>query len=301
MSDDAKPAPGRCRLCEAEGGEVYPCLGCETPYHEACFVKRGCTQRGCALEGLPGRHREPHDPYLTRVARVLWVVFVGCLIGNELRPAGPHMLDGSTVDLLVRIVFGAALVVTITAFLADLLRPVGRLLAWEVAGSVLILTAFLLADLGLGQREDGLMGAGWAAFPLGVIAMSRRPGRKTHHPLRLSGGVPEMVGTLLAAYLALAVLVSTFTARRLYRRGERGNTYACYANQKTLAGALEMYNLDRHAHARLDPAAFRVLQSGGYLQSIPQDPGQGPGTSGNYRSTRASHNGVTCTVHGAIQ
>src|ERR1700738_4848681 len=75
-----------------------------------------------------------------------------------------------------------------------------------------------------------------------------------------------------------AIAVPNFKAAR-----ERANTRACYANQKTVVGAMEMYNLDKNTkRTTLDGAFFTSLKSGGYLQSIPQDPGQGPGSSGNY-------------------
>ena len=93
-----------------------------------------------------------------------------------------------------------------------------------------------------------------------------------------------------------AIAVPNFRAAR-----ERANSRACYANQKTVVGAMEMYNLDKNTkRTTLDPGFFTSLKSGGYLQSIPQDPGQGPGTSANYKES-TSGNGIQCTIHGAIQ
>ena len=82
---------------------------------------------------------------------------------------------------------------------------------------------------------------------------------------------------------------------------EGGPIRACYANQKTVVGAIEMYNLDKNTkRTTLDAAFFQDLKSGGYLQSIPNDPRQGPGTSDHYRLSD-SGNGICCTLHGAIQ
>ena len=93
-----------------------------------------------------------------------------------------------------------------------------------------------------------------------------------------------------------AIAVPNFKAAR-----ERANTRACYANQKTVVGAMEMYNLDKNTKkTSLDPAFFTALKSGGYLQSVPQDPGQGVGTSANYVATE-SNNGIKCSVHSSIQ
>jgi prepilin-type N-terminal cleavage/methylation domain-containing protein len=93
-----------------------------------------------------------------------------------------------------------------------------------------------------------------------------------------------------------AIAVPNFKAAR-----ERANTRACYANQKTVVGAMEMYNLDKNTkRTSLDGTFFVSLKSGGYLQSVPQDPGQGAGSSAHYQATDAN-NGIKCTVHEAIQ
>jgi hypothetical protein len=162
---------------------------------------------------------------------------------------------------------------------------------------------------------------------------------------------------------------------------ERSNVRACFANQKTVMGALEMYNLDKNTNVmhtvrgesavvrgswpaagaevdtppagvewsswrdprRMDayrdlhrlprdvepwfPAprlpvelkdgavaggpdtgeayaiprwVFDELKSGGYLQSIPQDPGQGPDTQHHYLMTGFG-NGIACLIHGTIE
>jgi type II secretion system protein G len=93
-----------------------------------------------------------------------------------------------------------------------------------------------------------------------------------------------------------AIAVPNFKAAR-----ERANTRACYANQKTIVGAMEMYNLDKNTRrALLDGPFFNDLKSGGYLQSVPQDPGFGPGSSDKYKET-GSGNGISCVNHGSIQ
>jgi prepilin-type N-terminal cleavage/methylation domain-containing protein len=91
-----------------------------------------------------------------------------------------------------------------------------------------------------------------------------------------------------------AIAVPNFKAAR-----ERANTRACYANQKTVVGAVEMYNLDKNTKAT-DLGCFPALKSGGYLQSIPDDPGQGTGTSSDYSLT-TDGNGIKCNIHGSIQ
>jgi prepilin-type N-terminal cleavage/methylation domain-containing protein len=93
-----------------------------------------------------------------------------------------------------------------------------------------------------------------------------------------------------------AIAVPNFKAAR-----ERANTRACYANQKTIAGSIEMFNLDKNTkRTDLGASLFSSLKTGGYLQQVPQDPGAGPGSSGNYQFT-SSGVGVKCTVHQLIQ
>ncbi|MBI4859165.1 MAG: VWA domain-containing protein [Candidatus Riflebacteria bacterium] len=84
----------------------------------------------------------------------------------------------------------------------------------------------------------------------------------------------------------------------VYSAHERANIRACFANQRTVAGAMEMYSLDKRVKCtRIDSAFWNELKRGGYLQSIPQDPGAGAGSSSHYQySPKGS--GVRCTVHG---
>lgn len=101
------------------------------------------------------------------------------------------------------------------------------------------------------------------------------------------------LGLVLILFVALPNVRAVRQDRSMYRR--------CYANQKTIVGAIEMYNLDKNTRrTALDDAFFEALRSGGYLQNIPNDPPFGPGSSGHDR-TRGDGVGVECTVHGAIQ
>jgi hypothetical protein len=118
---------------------------------------------------------------------------------------------------------------------------------------------------------------------------------------RLLGGKSAyLVVGLLAANICM--LVIHFCMDGLHAARERANTRACYANQKTIAGAVEMYNLDRMTRRSDIGRAFcEELVSRGYLQSVPNDPGQGgPESASNYSST-AGGNGIKCTIHGTIQ
>ena len=128
--------------------------------------------------------------------------------------------------------------------------------------------------------------------PPAVPAPAPPPKKRTGWRMRLF----ELAIVVMIIGVLAAMSVPNFTNHR-----ERANTRACYANQKTIVGAMEMYNLDKGTkRTQLDAAWFSALQSGGYLQAIPQDPGQGRGTSGNYQATDTG-NGIKCFAHGTIQ
>ena len=93
-----------------------------------------------------------------------------------------------------------------------------------------------------------------------------------------------------------AIAVPNFKAAR-----ERANTRACYANQKTCVGAVEMYNLDKNTKVTDIGSIWTSLKTGGYLQSTPDDPGQGAGTKSHYILVSGNGNGISCSVHGTIQ
>ena len=108
------------------------------------------------------------------------------------------------------------------------------------------------------------------------------------------GGPSVLVGTAVVGVLA-AIAVPNFKAAR-----ERANWRACFANQKTIIGATEMYNLDKNKRVtEITPALLEELKTAGYLQSVPNDPGQGEGTAANYIATPGG-NGISCKMHGSV-
>lgn len=79
----------------------------------------------------------------------------------------------------------------------------------------------------------------------------------------------------------------------------RADVRACHANQKTLAGAIEMYMLDKDVkQVTLDAGLLQTLKQGGYLSSIPADPGEGAGSESNYYQTPDGT--IACRVHGNV-
>ena len=79
---------------------------------------------------------------------------------------------------------------------------------------------------------------------------------------------------------------------------EKSNQRACYANQKTILGALEMYNLDNGTNMTiLTVADLQQLATDKYLQGVPSDPGC-KGQPDNYQSDTVGN--VWCKFHGNI-
>lgn len=79
----------------------------------------------------------------------------------------------------------------------------------------------------------------------------------------------------------------------------KSNKRACYANQKTILGALEMYNLDYGDNLTITARAqLEELAKLKYLQGVPSDPGCKKGAD-NYQSDSVGN--VWCKFHGNIE
>jgi competence protein ComGC len=111
--------------------------------------------------------------------------------------------------------------------------------------------------------------------------------------------LPIVAGSTLTMCV---IIVTIIFMNNCKRARNNANIRACYANQKTLAGALEMYNLDKNTKRTDMGLSFcQALVSGGYLRSIPNDPGQGGiATVADYQFT-SSPNNIKCKIHGGIQ
>jgi len=113
---------------------------------------------------------------------------------------------------------------------------------------------------------------------------------------RFSGGFLVNCVILMSIFGVLsAIAVPNFKSAR-----GRANIRACFANQKTIAGAIEMFNLDKNMNVgHIDASLLNKLVEEGYLQSVPSDPGQGASSSQNYRWVDDG-NGIECSQHGSI-
>ena len=72
---------------------------------------------------------------------------------------------------------------------------------------------------------------------------------------------------------------------------------SCFANQLAIQGAIEMYCLDNGTEVeQLTTALCEELIKSGYIQGLPDDPGQGANIFSNYCMDETGE--VYCTVHG---
>lgn len=114
---------------------------------------------------------------------------------------------------------------------------------------------------------------------------------------------PKKKGPWWVLILLLLGIVGTFaaiTTPKYAAARYRANTRACYANQKTIAGAIELYNLD-HKTTLSDPrTAGAMLVQAGYLNAEMIDPGSSAPAFESYEPTPGG-NGIRCSVHGPIQ
>ncbi|MBI4861349.1 MAG: hypothetical protein HY815_13990 [Candidatus Riflebacteria bacterium] len=245
----------------------------------------------------------------------LWLLLVIFVVGGGLRCMGErreHVISDAVFAAMFGAIIAGLLILSAALLIGQAATALRRRAPWgkwamRMMGAVvgLWVACWLLRELAdasdgwdlvrpcwhlhLGQPTPGAP-AGWMlfiAFVLSVIGRFRDPDPSPAF---------ACLSFLVVGALTSAVLTPSFKAAR-----ERANTRACYANQKTVAGALEMYELDKNVKRPvIDRETFRLLHSGGYIQSIPSDPGFGAKSSIHYRWTGRG-NGVSCRIHGLIQ
>lgn len=298
-------AASRCPGChEPTGADAYTCPSCRAVYHPACFKVQRCIVAGCTnvkIARASGLSYSQRWSWVTRVNGLV-AALVAAIVMRGHRPE--HLVPNDLFSLLAFVTALASAYGTYYACKEDLndhgLPDGGRRpdhygsYAWMVyMGGVLTLytaffalvippVGFMLAGLAL-MLQFPIFGLGFLTCVVGLFV--------DKHKLRALIGIPFPMIALMVGGISLQPFIG--------HPRPKSYTRACYANQKTIAGAVEMYNLD-HKTKRdvLDDAFFNALKSGGYLQSIPQDPGSGAGSSSNYQLMGTN---FRCTVHGAIQ
>ncbi len=111
-----------------------------------------------------------------------------------------------------------------------------------------------------------------------------------------------MIRVLFLLFLGL-VFWAVVSVPNFGAASKRANVRACFANQKTLAGAIEMHNLDFHSTiTTLDSETHQKFVTDGYLSYRLNDPGFGPNTSFHYQVVpQGEYLSMLCIKHGPIQ
>lgn len=236
----------------------------------------------------------------------LGALTVALLIAGLLRdPDRGHLVPREEFVWLVQ---GATLATGLAVLFAARRERTGRAAAGcaaQVAGALLLGYALIIGDVAEFK--------GHGEFPCGTAMM--------REIVRVEAGIALVLG---AGALAVAWLLARESGPRKWRcaalwlamaagipylsvvlerdRRKPTNYRRCYANQKTIVGAIEVYELDRNTRVpKIDGPLFELLRSGGYLQFIPNDTDfAGPDGWRNYQR-QTTGNGITCTRHGPIQ
>lgn len=105
-------------------------------------------------------------------------------------------------------------------------------------------------------------------------------------------GIPTWVGCLIGCSVATLILMvllavlgtlAAIAVPNFVKARTRAQGRSCYAIQRVIAMSLDMRETDtREALPELTPKVLELLLAENYLKKIPDDPGAGPGSSGNY-------------------
>ena len=102
--------------------------------------------------------------------------------------------------------------------------------------------------------------------------------------------------------IAVFGILAAIAIPNFKKASEKANKRACFANQKVIAGGVEMYNLDFNTNVRqLDSSLFNKLKQEGYLQNIPHCPGKKTTSMDGASYSMDPTGEITCKIHGHIQ
>jgi prepilin-type N-terminal cleavage/methylation domain-containing protein len=107
--------------------------------------------------------------------------------------------------------------------------------------------------------------------------------------------------TLIEIVIVILIIgvISGIAAPAYEKYRKYSYTRACFANQKTVSGALQNYNLDKNLKRTDLPGVMNDLVNEGYIRTVPNDPGEAPGSSSDYVYTGSGHS-IKCIKHGPL-
>lgn len=127
---------------------------------------------------------------------------------------------------------------------------------------------------------------------------SNEPEQKLELIVGASG--PKRSPTLieLAIIIAIIGILAAIAQPSYPRRSGHSRMKACFANQRVILGAIEMYNMDHNELLHhMDDGVMELLTSGKYLKYKAACPGHPPGQYVN-DGDLAQEGTIKCTIHG---
>lgn len=116
----------------------------------------------------------------------------------------------------------------------------------------------------------------------------------------LSSSMPPITeGLLNPVTLGATGILAAIAIPNFQKARGKAQEKACFANQRILLGATEMYNMDHETMMNnIDPKNIQILVNEKYLKKAPQCP-----TGGQYISEGdiAKDGLIKCTIHGAVE
>ncbi|MBI4859212.1 MAG: hypothetical protein HY815_02915 [Candidatus Riflebacteria bacterium] len=245
----------------------------------------------------------------------LWVLSLCFAIGGCLRGSAPHqqhLIGNDLFGVLFGILLAVLFLFSTELFIHQAIVCSRRTAPWTTwAVRVLGLTVVVwLLFQGFNELVDISDGWEWIE-PCGHVQFGRPSRAGTISGLVGLTWILILIGWFrdedrrpsraCASFLVIVTFGSAIGGTGFAAARERACTRACYANQKTIAGAIEMYELDKNTRRTvLDRAFFETLKSERYLQSITTDPGFGSRSTRHYGITTGPGR-VRCALHGEIQ
>ncbi|MBI4859222.1 MAG: hypothetical protein HY815_02965 [Candidatus Riflebacteria bacterium] len=264
----------------------------------------------------PGRADRELPPQGVVQVVLFWLAFfsmllVACAIGAGLKLARAEMIVRHSSDVVFVVSVAAALGLT-TLMLIRRLAPMA-LAAAPLSTFSALLAATTLVGAALGSATEVLFNgldrfeSLWPYLPAQQSIMGGMAMLESGWLFALALSV---LGLLLdeqrrraiatTALVMFALCCLAVIRPNLESTEKEAHRRACFNLQRTIAGAIELYNQDGKGREPLGEKYLLQLQAAGYLKEVPVDPGFRRSSRNHFKHIFEG-NGITCTAHGRIE